>query len=272
MNLSAGRRTWEEASSPAAVHLARKYEQAWRDSDPAGKRPNLHLFLGELGASSDGPGARLALLRADMTLRWETGEKVGAQWYLDRYADLGEDTIVALVYEEFCLREEDDERPAAAEYLARYPQVAGALGRVLEIHDLVGSGTPATLSPNSMAPGRPRARRSFRKPPKQSVAFLWSKSWGEAHSRGFFWRGSASSPTARWRSRSHAAARESRRRWHGYSTPISCRSTRTGSTRPRACISCACLISAGLLWRGACRSRGSGCRLWRGSGRGARPP
>ena len=153
MNLSAGRRTWEEAASPAAVHLARKYEQAWRDSDPAGKRPNLHLFLGELGASSDGPGARLALLRADMTLRWETGEKIGAQWYLDRYADLGEDTIVALVYEEFCLREEDDERPAAAEYLARYPQVAGALVRVLEIHDLVGSGTPVTLSPNSMALG-----------------------------------------------------------------------------------------------------------------------
>ena len=39
MNLSAGRRTWEEAASPAAVLLARKYEQAWRDSDAAGKRP-----------------------------------------------------------------------------------------------------------------------------------------------------------------------------------------------------------------------------------------
>ena len=45
---------------------------------------------------SIGTGARLALLRADMTLRWEAGEKVGAQWYLDRYPDLGEDTIVAL--------------------------------------------------------------------------------------------------------------------------------------------------------------------------------
>ena len=41
MNLSAGRRTWEEASSPAAVRLARKYEQAWRDSDHPRQRPEL---------------------------------------------------------------------------------------------------------------------------------------------------------------------------------------------------------------------------------------
>ena len=142
MNLSAGRRTWEEATSPAAVLLAQKYERAWRDSDHAGKRPNLHNFLGQAGAITDGPGARLALLRADMTLRWETGERIGAEWYLERYPDLGEDTIVALVYEEFCLREEDDEHPNPAEYLTRYPQVAGSLARVLQIHDLVGSGTP----------------------------------------------------------------------------------------------------------------------------------
>ena len=38
MNLSASRRTWEEASSPAAVRLARKYEQAWRDSRSRSRR------------------------------------------------------------------------------------------------------------------------------------------------------------------------------------------------------------------------------------------
>ena len=112
MNLSASRRTWEEASSPAAVRLAREYEQAWRDSDHGRKAAESPACSWARPAtSSDGPGARLALLRADMALRWETGEKVGAQWYLDRYPDLGEDTIVALIYEEFCLREEDDEHP-----------------------------------------------------------------------------------------------------------------------------------------------------------------
>ena len=126
MSVSAGRRTWEEAASPAAVHLAQKYEQAWRDSDPAGRRPNLQLFLGQAGSSSDGPGAAGRLLRAGYGgCGWEMGERVSAQWYLDRYLELGEDTIVALIYEEYCLREEDDERPAVAEYLARYPGGVG---------------------------------------------------------------------------------------------------------------------------------------------------
>ena len=51
------------------------------------------------------------------------------------------------IYEEFCLREEDEEHPEPAEYLSRYPQVAGPLARVLQIHDLVGSGTPVTHEP-----------------------------------------------------------------------------------------------------------------------------
>jgi eukaryotic-like serine/threonine-protein kinase len=162
MNLSASRRTWEEASSPAAVRLARKYEQEWRDSELPGRKPDLREFLSQAGAAVDGPGVRLALLRADMTLRWDAGEKVEAQWYLDRYRDLGEDTIVALIYEEFCLREEDQENPDPADYVARYSQVAVALGRVLEIHELVGSGTaPTTLSFSSSTNGTVTAARSF---------------------------------------------------------------------------------------------------------------
>jgi eukaryotic-like serine/threonine-protein kinase len=154
MNLSASRRTWEEASSPAAVRLARKYEQEWRDSEPSGTKPDLREFLNHAGTAADGKGARLAILRTDMALRWDVGEKVGAQWYLDRFRDLGEDTIVALIYEEFCLKEEDQEHPDPAEFLARFRQVAGPLGRVLEIHELVGSGTvPSTLSYSSSTNG-----------------------------------------------------------------------------------------------------------------------
>lgn len=88
-----------------------------------------------------------------MGLRWENGEKVGAQWYFDRYTDLGEDTIVALVYEEFCLQEEDDQHPDPSTYLARFPQVAASLGRVFQIHDLVGSGAASTAFPLSTLDG-----------------------------------------------------------------------------------------------------------------------
>ncbi len=153
MSLSASRRTWEEAASPAAVRLAQEYEQAWRDSDVGGHRPDPVKFLGHSASPRAEPGARLAILRADMGLRWENGEKVGAQWYFDRYTDLGEDTIVALVYEEFCLQEEDDQHPDPSTYLARFPQVAASLGRVFQIHDLVGSGAASTAFPLSTLDG-----------------------------------------------------------------------------------------------------------------------
>ena len=37
MSLSASGRTWEEASSPAAVRLARRFEAAWRDAADSGQ-------------------------------------------------------------------------------------------------------------------------------------------------------------------------------------------------------------------------------------------
>ncbi len=145
MSLSASRRTWDEASSPAAVQLARRYEEAWRKSGSSRGRPALADFLSEAEQTQPDPAAtRLALLRADMSLRYESGEPVPARWYLSQFSNLGEDTIVALVYEEFCLREETSHAPDPTEFLSKYPEVAKAVGRILEIHDLVGSGTATT--------------------------------------------------------------------------------------------------------------------------------
>src|SRR5438132_8315263 len=134
MSLSTSGRTWEEASSPTAVRLARRYETEWRQAGTPASRPALYIYLAEADRS---PGARLAVLRTDMGLRWEAGERVEVAWYRTRLPDLAGETLVALIYEEFCLREERDEAPDVATYLARYPEVAGALRRVLDIHGLV---------------------------------------------------------------------------------------------------------------------------------------
>ena len=64
------------------------YEDAWRDADAAGPPPDPDDFLADWAEPADLPGARLALLRADLSLRWEAGERVGADWYRDRYPDL----------------------------------------------------------------------------------------------------------------------------------------------------------------------------------------
>jgi len=159
MSLSASGRTWEEASSPAAVRLARRFEAAWRDaadSDSGSDRgrdqrhPDPDDFLPD--DPSVYPGARLALLRADLGLRWQEGERVGAEWYRERYPDLGDETLVALIYEEFCLREEEQEAPEPAEYFERFPEVATQLRRVLEIHGLVGSASATTATMLDAAP------------------------------------------------------------------------------------------------------------------------
>ena len=144
MSLITSGRTWEEASSPAAVRLARRFEDVWRNAAGSGRRPAPADFLAD---DASCPGARLALLRAEMGLRWEAGEKVSASWFRERYPDLGEETLVALIYEEFCLREEEDldDPPDPGAYLDLYPEVASALRRVLDIHGLVGSGTATCL-------------------------------------------------------------------------------------------------------------------------------
>ncbi len=135
--------TWEDASAATAVRLAREFEAAWRAS--ASRRPDPAEFLTDTALEC--PGARLAVLRAEMTLRWEDGDRIGADWYQRRYPNLDDETLVALVYEEFCLREDEQEAPDPAEFLARYPSVEDRLRRVLDIHDLVGSA-PTTLSLN----------------------------------------------------------------------------------------------------------------------------
>ena len=73
MSLSASRRTWEEASSPAAVRLARDYEQAWRDSMPSDRRPDPQAFLDAAGASAGGPGTAWLAIRCPCPLLGSVG-------------------------------------------------------------------------------------------------------------------------------------------------------------------------------------------------------
>ena len=147
MNVAASGRTWEEASSPDALRLTRGYEEAWQRAELAGSRLDPAEFLSRLRAGGEVPGARLAVLRTDLSLRWDAGDRVSALWYLDRFPDLGEDCLVALVYEEFCLLEEAGQAPETADFLARYSALAEPLRRVLDIHCLIGSATV----PNSMS-------------------------------------------------------------------------------------------------------------------------
>jgi serine/threonine protein kinase len=120
----------------------RRFESAW-ESAGRGARPEPREFLPDEPA--DRPSALLAILRAEIGLRWEVGERPTVERYRERYPELGPDDLVALIYEEFCLREEAGDAPVPAEYDERFPELAARLRRVFDIHDLVGSGGSAAF-------------------------------------------------------------------------------------------------------------------------------
>jgi serine/threonine protein kinase len=140
-------RVWEESFAPEALRLARRFESAWRAGQ--GDCPDPSDFLA--GDRREQPGNLLALLRVDMALRRQEGDRGGAEHYRRRYPELDDDVLVGLVYEEFCLREEAGEAPDPAEYEARYPEVADVLRGVLDIHGLV-AGCAATATHEAAPP------------------------------------------------------------------------------------------------------------------------
>lgn len=148
MSLSASGRIWEDVGSPDIALLAKRYEARWRSSDAVRPEPSDYLP----GEPTLRPAALLALLRLDLALRWEAGQRVRVEWYLDRYAELAGEALVALLYEEYCLREEAGESPETAEYERRFPQVAASFREVLDIHELIGR---SHRTASARVPGRP---------------------------------------------------------------------------------------------------------------------
>jgi tetratricopeptide (TPR) repeat protein len=135
-------RTWDGAASPGAAAYVQRFEAAWNASRKS-SRPDPRAFLPE--SASERPAVLLAILRSEIGLRWEKGERRTCEYYRDSYPELAPDALVALVYEEFCLREESGDAPVPAEYEERFPELTARLRRVFDIHDLVGSGGSAAF-------------------------------------------------------------------------------------------------------------------------------
>ena len=101
-----------------------------------------------------------------MALRREVRQPADVARYRERYPAIDDEALVALIYEEYCLREEAGETPDAAEYLARFPGVADRLREVLEIHGLVAEApAPPPTLPNRPRRGSSPAGRDRRRLP-----------------------------------------------------------------------------------------------------------
>jgi eukaryotic-like serine/threonine-protein kinase len=99
----------------------------------------------------------VSLLHADQLRRWQRGELVPVEAYLQGHPALAvhPEQVVDLIYAEVVLREQRGERPRLDEYLRRFPAHAEALRRQFRLHqamqdsallaDLLPAATATTL-------------------------------------------------------------------------------------------------------------------------------
>jgi serine/threonine-protein kinase len=119
-------------------------ERLWRRWQQGG-RPHVDAFLAGVGPLP--PAELAAVLRVDQRRRWQAGERVRAETYLQRYPDLRADpeAAVDVIFNEFLVRERLGERPDPDEYLRRFPEHAVVLRPQIELHRAM-RGAPSALA------------------------------------------------------------------------------------------------------------------------------
>jgi tetratricopeptide (TPR) repeat protein len=82
------------------------------------------------------------VLRKEQRERWQEGERILAETYLEEHPTLQShsDCALELIYNEVLLRGEAGEKPELEEYMVRFPQLASLLGPLFEVHDALGPG------------------------------------------------------------------------------------------------------------------------------------
>src|SRR5438067_2364502 len=133
-----------QAGDPAG-----QLEELWR----RGQRPAVEPFLTRIGRLA--PGQLVAVLRVDQYWRWQAGERVLAEVYLEQHAarltDL--EDVLELIYGEYLLREELGEAPQVEEYRRRFPAYAERLAQQVGLHRALQRGAREVQSGTVLAVG-----------------------------------------------------------------------------------------------------------------------
>ncbi len=127
--------------SPTPATPAELLWQLWR----AGQRPEAARFLTQVGPLP--PAQVAAVLRVDQRERWQAGERILAETYLQQHPQVRADpeAVLDLIFNEFLLRERLGERPGPEEYRRRFPEHAAVIEQQIDLHRaLTPAGEPAS--------------------------------------------------------------------------------------------------------------------------------
>lgn len=135
---------------PESLDLSadQQFWQLWRQ----GRRPDLVAFLAARpGLTSTAVAAVVAI---DQYERWMAGDRAPADWYLTLLPDdpTRDQAACDVVYGEFLLREQLDERPDPTSYLAQFPSLNEPLARQFDVHRALEDDAQARPAPDSPAP------------------------------------------------------------------------------------------------------------------------
>jgi tetratricopeptide (TPR) repeat protein len=89
------------------------------------------------------------LLRFDQRRRWEQGDRVSVEAYLETQPALRDDPdgLLDLIYHEVVLRAERAETPQLDEYVRRFPDLADQLRVQFEVHQAIEGDPPTRIDP-----------------------------------------------------------------------------------------------------------------------------
>lgn len=108
-----------------------------------------HERAPESAPGEGGLGGSLATEQVDaMVAAWRRGERPLVEDFLASHPDLGDEAVIRLVYEEFCLRQEAGLAVDPAEFVRRFPQWRDELEVLLDCHRLMESGPPPIVLPS----------------------------------------------------------------------------------------------------------------------------
>src|SRR5687768_12285101 len=101
----------------------------------------------------------LSQLRADASRRWQLGDRVRVESYLEQHPELAPDVeaVLELLAAEVLLRGENGDNPCVEEYLGRFPQYAELIRQRWAVFRLLipgGTSTEPTLRDGPTPPPR----------------------------------------------------------------------------------------------------------------------